>query len=67
MTGVLLLLTGVGLTVAAIAWLPGPFVWVAALWCFLAGAFAVLETAPWRRALWINLAAVVVTLGGFEL
>jgi hypothetical protein len=67
MTRLLLLLIGAGLTVAATAWLPAPFVWVAALWCVVAGAAAALETTAWRRALWINVGAVIMALGGFEL
>ncbi len=63
MTRLLLLLTGAGLTVAATAWLPAPFVWVASLWCVVAGAAAALEKTAWRRALWINLGAVALTLG----
>lgn len=55
--------TGIALSVAAIAWLPLPFIWVALLWCVAAGIAGVLEKVVWLRALWINLGTVALTLG----
>ena len=57
------LLAGVGLTVASIEFMPAPFVWAALLWVVLLGVTAAIEKRSRRRAAWVNLAAVVLTLG----
>jgi hypothetical protein len=62
----LLLLVGVGLTVAGIERLPTPFIWAALLWVILLGITAVIEKSSWRRAVWVNLAAIVLALGVAE-
>jgi len=62
----ILLLVGVGLTVASIEFMPAPFVWSALLWAVLLGVTAVIEKRPRSRAFWVNFAAVVLTLGMAE-
>ena len=52
---------------AILSYLPVPFLWIALLWAVVLCILAIKHKPSSLRAVWINLAAVVITLGALEL
>jgi hypothetical protein len=52
---------------AILAYLPAPFLWIALLWVGMLCVLAIKRKHSSLRAVWINLAVVVITLGAMEL
>ena len=62
-----ILVVVLSVTAAILAYLPIPFLWIALLWGGMLCILAIKHKSPSLRAVWINLAVVIITLGALEL
>ena len=62
-----ILVVVLSVTAVILAYLPIPFLWIALLWGGMLCILAIKHKSPSLRAVWINLAVVIITLGALEL
>ena len=64
--GIYLMMLSVGLAVIILEICPAPYVWISIIWFIIIMYYVILANKTSMRAVWVNLAFVILALGIFE-